>query len=81
MKTQMSESAKYLHRRKNILAKEWHSHMHFYPPILRSADVKKFMVGYEMLAESQRDITPEQSAAILRELPDVRFNTNRERVQ
>lgn len=41
-------------------------HMHFYPPLLRSAQVKKFMVGYEMLAESQRDITPEKAAEILR---------------
>lgn len=45
---------------------EWHFHMHFYPPLLRSAEVKKFMVGYEMLAEPQRDITPEQSADLLR---------------
>ena len=54
---------------------EWHFHMHFYPPLLRSATVKKFMVGYEMLAEPQRDITPEHSAAILRELPNVHFTT------
>lgn len=46
---------------------EWHLHMHFYPPLLRSATVKKFMVGYELLAEPQRDITPEQSASILRD--------------
>jgi len=58
---------------------EWHFHMHFYPPLLRSADIKKFMVGYEMLAEPQRDITPEHSAAILRELPDVHFNTLKEK--
>ena len=49
--------------------KEWHFHMHFYPPLLRSASIKKFMVGYEMLAEPQRDITPETSAKILRKLP------------
>ncbi|RKU48867.1 galactose-1-phosphate uridyl transferase [Coniochaeta pulveracea] len=41
-------------------------HMHFYPPLLRSATVKKFLVGYELLAEPQRDITPEQAAAKLR---------------
>ena len=41
-------------------------HMHFYPPLLRSASVKKFMVGYEMLAGPQRDITPEKSAQMLR---------------
>ncbi|MDI1254934.1 MAG: UDP-glucose--hexose-1-phosphate uridylyltransferase [Flavobacterium sp.] len=52
---------------------EWHFHMHFYPPLLRSATVKKFMVGYEMMAESQRDITPESSAAVLRELSDVHY--------
>lgn len=41
-------------------------HMHFYPPLLRSATVRKFLVGYEMLAEPQRDITPEQAATRLR---------------
>jgi UDPglucose--hexose-1-phosphate uridylyltransferase len=45
---------------------EWHLHAHFYPPLLRSATVRKFMVGYEMLAEAQRDITPEAAAAALR---------------
>jgi UDPglucose--hexose-1-phosphate uridylyltransferase len=48
--------------------KEWHFHMHFYPPLLRSATVKKFMVGYELLAEPQRDITPEKSAEILKSM-------------
>ena len=48
---------------------EWRLHMHFYPPLLRSASIKKFMVGYEMLAEPQRDITPESSAGILKALP------------
>jgi UDPglucose--hexose-1-phosphate uridylyltransferase len=48
--------------------KGWHLHMHFYPPLLRSASVKKFMVGYEMLGDPQRDITPETSARILKEL-------------
>ncbi|GAO18952.1 uncharacterized protein UV8b_05005 [Ustilaginoidea virens] len=43
-----------------------HLHMHFYPPLLRSATVKKFLVGYELMAEPQRDITPEQAAARLR---------------
>ncbi len=45
---------------------EWQLHAHFYPPLLRSATVRKFMVGFEMLAESQRDITPEQAAEKLR---------------
>lgn len=43
-----------------------HLHLHFYPPLLRSATVKKFLVGYEMLAEAQRDITPEMAASMLR---------------
>ena len=47
----------------------WQVHAHFYPPLLRSATVKKFMVGYEMLAEAQRDLTAEQAAARLRQLP------------
>ncbi|AZQ65540.1 UDP-glucose--hexose-1-phosphate uridylyltransferase [Flammeovirga pectinis] len=46
---------------------EWHMHMTFYPPLLRSATVKKFMVGYEMLANAQRDITAETAAARIRE--------------
>jgi UDPglucose--hexose-1-phosphate uridylyltransferase len=49
----------------------WQLHAHFYPPLLRSATVKKFMVGYEMLAEAQRDLTPEQAASRLRELPEA----------
>ena len=52
---------------------EWHFHMHFYPPLLRSATVKKFRVGYEMLANPQRDITAEYSAGLLRELPEVHY--------
>jgi UDPglucose--hexose-1-phosphate uridylyltransferase len=44
----------------------WQLHAHFYPPLLRSASVRKFMVGYEMLAEPQRDITPERAAEMLR---------------
>ena len=46
---------------------EWHLHMHFYPPLLRSASVRKFLVGYEMLGEPQRDLTAEAAAARLRE--------------
>jgi UDPglucose--hexose-1-phosphate uridylyltransferase len=45
----------------------WQLHAHVYPPLLRSATVKKFMVGYEMLAEPQRDLTPEHAARILRD--------------
>jgi UDPglucose--hexose-1-phosphate uridylyltransferase len=55
---------------------EWHFHMHFYPPLLRSATVKKFMVGYEMLGESQRDIGPELSAATLKKLSIKHYKTN-----
>lgn len=51
----------------------WQLHAHFYPPLLRSATVKKFMVGYEMLAEAQRDLTAEQAAARLRNLSDVDY--------
>ena len=47
---------------------EWHLHAHFYPPLLRSATVRKFMVGYELLALPQRDITPESAAARLRQV-------------
>jgi UDPglucose--hexose-1-phosphate uridylyltransferase len=46
---------------------EWHLHAHYYPPLLRSATVQKFMVGYEMLGSPQRDITPEIAASRLRE--------------
>jgi UDPglucose--hexose-1-phosphate uridylyltransferase len=52
---------------------EWHFHAHYFPPLLRSATVQKFMVGYEMLAEPQRDITPESAAARLRELSDTHY--------
>jgi len=52
---------------------EWHLHMHFYPPLLRSATVKKFMVGYEMLATPQRDITAEQAARRLRDLSEIHY--------
>ncbi len=52
---------------------EWHWHMSFYPPLLRSATVKKFMVGYEMFGESQRDITPEQAAETLRQAPALHY--------
>jgi UDPglucose--hexose-1-phosphate uridylyltransferase len=45
---------------------EWHLHLHFYPPLLRSAKVRKFLVGYEMLGTPQRDITPESAAERLR---------------
>jgi UDPglucose--hexose-1-phosphate uridylyltransferase len=48
---------------------EFRLHAHFYPPLLRSATIKKFMVGYELLAMPQRDISPEWAAAQLRELP------------
>ncbi len=51
----------------------WVLHAHYYPPLLRSATVKKFMVGYEMLANPQRDITAEQAAARLRELSEVHY--------
>lgn len=51
----------------------WQLHAHFYPPLLRSATVRKFMVGYEMLAETQRDLSPEQAAERLRQQSPVHF--------
>jgi UDPglucose--hexose-1-phosphate uridylyltransferase len=51
----------------------WQLHAHFFPPLLRSASVRKFMVGFEMLAEAQRDLTPEQAAAQLRAQPAVHY--------
>lgn len=51
----------------------WHFHMSFYPPLLRSKTVKKFMVGYELFAGPQRDITAEQAAETLRELSNVHY--------
>ena len=52
---------------------EWHLHAHFFPPLLRSATIRKFMVGYEMLATPQRDITPESAAESLRALSEVHY--------
>lgn len=52
---------------------EWHFHMHFFPPLLRSATVKKFMVGYEMLANPQRDITAEFAAEKLRSVSAIHY--------
>ena len=51
----------------------WQLHAHFYPPLLRSASVRKFMVGYEMLAEPQRDLSPEQAAERLRQQSPIHF--------
>jgi UDPglucose--hexose-1-phosphate uridylyltransferase len=56
-------------------AAPWQLHAHFYPPLLRSSQVRKFMVGYEMLAESQRDLTPEQAAAALRQVSSVHYRS------
>ena len=49
-----------------VPAPHWQLHAHFYPPLLRSASVRKHMVGYEMLSEAQRDLTPEAAAERLR---------------
>lgn len=59
------------------LKEHWTLHAHFYPPLLRSATVKKFMVGYEMLAEPQRDLTPEQAAERLRQQSEEVLNYSR----
>jgi UDPglucose--hexose-1-phosphate uridylyltransferase len=52
---------------------EWHFHAHYFPPLLRSATVRKFMVGYELLGNPQRDITAESAARRLRELSDIHY--------
>jgi UDPglucose--hexose-1-phosphate uridylyltransferase len=52
---------------------EWHLHAHFFPPLLRSATVRKFMVGFELLGTPQRDITPEAAADRLRQLPPTHY--------
>jgi UDPglucose--hexose-1-phosphate uridylyltransferase len=56
---------------------EWHLHVHFYPPLLRSATVRKFLVGYEMLGEPQRDLSPEAAAARLREQSETHYRSER----
>lgn len=56
---------------------EWHWHMVFYPPLLRSASIKKHMVGYELLAGPQRDITAEQSADLLRQQSTTHYTRNK----
>ncbi len=56
---------------------EWHLHAHFFPPLLRSATVRKFMVGFEMLGTPQRDLTPEDAAARLRGLSEVHYRERR----
>ena len=52
---------------------DWHFHAHYFPPLLRSAIVQKFMVGYELLAEPQRDITAESAAVRLRDAPETHY--------
>jgi UDPglucose--hexose-1-phosphate uridylyltransferase len=51
----------------------WQLHAHFFPPLLRSASVRKFMVGYELLAETQRDQTPEEAAQRLRTVDGTHY--------
>ncbi|RPI58945.1 MAG: UDP-glucose--hexose-1-phosphate uridylyltransferase [Chloroflexi bacterium] len=55
----------------------WQLHAHFYPPLLRSATVRKFMVGFELLAEAQRDLTAEQAAVRLRALPEAHYRAGK----
>jgi UDPglucose--hexose-1-phosphate uridylyltransferase len=57
----------------SVGAAHWQLHAHFYPPLLRSATIRKFSVGYEMLGESQRDLTAEEAAVRLRALSDLHF--------
>lgn len=55
----------------------WQLHAHFYPPLLRSSSIQKFIVGYELLSEVQRDISPEEAARRLRELADIHYKLNK----
>lgn len=55
-------------------APHWTLHAHFYPPLLRSATIRKFMVGFELLGEAQRDLTPEKAAGILRAASTIHFS-------
>jgi UDPglucose--hexose-1-phosphate uridylyltransferase len=56
---------------------EWHLHAHFYPPLLRSATVRKFLVGFEMLGTPQRDLTAEDAASRLRDVSEVHYRDRR----
>lgn len=56
----------------------WRLHAHIYPPLLRSKSIRKFMVGYEMLAEAQRDLTPEQAAGRLRACSTLHYSKKAE---
>jgi UDPglucose--hexose-1-phosphate uridylyltransferase len=55
----------------------WQLHAHFYPPLLRSATIRKFMVGYELLSEAQRDISPEKAAETLQQLSEIHYRQRR----
>jgi UDPglucose--hexose-1-phosphate uridylyltransferase len=55
----------------------WHFHFSFYPRLLRSATVRKFMVGYEMFANPQRDFTPEYAASVLRDLSVLHYKAGK----
>src|SRR5690606_18152881 len=74
LKTSFSYSAGMQHTPVNAGEhQEWHRHMPSYPPLLRSATGKKCMVGYEMLATPQRDITPEQAANTLKQQSTIHY--------
>jgi UDPglucose--hexose-1-phosphate uridylyltransferase len=53
--------------------RDWHLHLHVYPPLLRSATIRKFMVGFELLGSPQRDLTPEEAAARLQAVTEVHY--------
>jgi len=55
--------------------RDWHLHLHFYPPLLRSATIRKFMVGFELLGSPQRDLTPEEAAGRLQSVGEVHYRT------
>ena len=65
------------HQLAPVRSSGFHFHAHFFPPLLRSTRVKKFMVGYEMLAAPQRDITPEAAAAHLKQVPGIHYLSTR----
>jgi len=58
--------------------RHWRLHAHFYPPLLRSSTVKKHMVGYEMMAESQRDLSAETAAKILQDASDIHYKQGKQ---
>lgn len=59
----------------------WLLHCHFYPPLLRSASIRKFMVGFELLSEAQRDLTPEAAAETLRAVSEIHYTGMKQNIE